>query len=40
MKPQQVQQLLTNQNMMLLQACEQGMPLDDYSKVAFWFEYL
>ena len=25
---------------MLLQACEQGLPLDDYSKVAFWFEYL
>ena len=40
MKPQQVQQLLQNQNMLLLKACEQGLPIENYAKVNFWFEYL
>jgi hypothetical protein len=24
----------------LLQACDQGLPKGDYSKVTFWYEYL
>ena len=26
--------------MLLIQACEQGLPIDDYSKVIIWLEYL
>ena len=40
MKPLQVQQLLTGQNQLLMQACEQGLPIDDFQKPSFWFEFL
>ena len=40
MKPQQVQQLLTNQNIVLLRACEQGLPIGDFSKLCHWYSFL
>ena len=26
--------------MLLIQSSEQGLPLDNYTKVCFWYEYL
>ena len=40
MKPAQVQRLLTNSNLGLIEAFEQGLPPGDYSMVTFWLEYL
>lgn len=40
MKPQQVQQLLTGQNLVLLRANEIGMPITDFTKPQSWFAYL
>lgn len=40
LKPQQVQQLLQNQNQLLIQACEQGLPVGDFTKVKHFFEFI
>ena len=40
MKPQQIQQLLTNQNIVLMRASEQGLPIGDFSKISHWYSYL
>ena len=40
MRAVEVQQLLENKNILLLQACEQGFPLNQFEMVSSWFSYL
>ena len=40
MRAVEVQQLLENKNILLLQACEQGFPLNSFDMVSSWFSFM